>query len=322
MIVSIITLLNNCNDEVEHTSKIENDWTKEKLKGRVKLIRTPSYSGFGSNFESYILFNSNGYITETGTIQYNFKPPKKSIKESRFYHENGNLSESIKYSYYPNSFTKCLYNDKGDIVSLEETSDTYNNNTFNNEPKRKRYTDKTYEYETTSKGNLLRKEFNYLGELIHTIEYDKHKNPVVTTTFDKLKSSSIKTTYTYDNKGNILKEKSDDSKDYMKFAYDKKGNLINKTEYLDGLKYYITDYRYDAENRRIEFKKTGERHGQNGRKELITLEYSTTQYDSNGNYIGDDGSIRFKYENDKNGNWIKRTEYDRPSTIRIIEYYD
>ena len=106
----------------------------------------------------------------------------------------------------------------------------------------------------------------------------------------------------YDEKGNIIEENYYDSDGNLSskdtYEYDEKGNNIEKNNYdSDGSLNSKTTYKYDEKGNMIEYNTDG-RFGE---------------------------KYTYKYEYDKNNNWIQQVTYEdnKPIQIteRIIEYY-
>ena len=210
------------------------------------------------------------------------------------------LSASCNQSEKKNDLTE--ENLKGKVKSIKETTykavDKFGqiekgdvlNNYFNiyNE-KGNKIEDNFYD----SDGNLSSKD---------TYEYDEKGNNIEKNNYDSDGSLNSKTTYKYDKKGNKIEDNSYDSDGSLNskttYKYDEKGNNIEKNNYdSDGSLNSKTTYKYDEKGNMIEYNTDG-RFGE---------------------------KYTYKYEYDKNNNWIQQVTYEdnKPIQIteRIIEYY-
>ena len=143
------------------------------------------------------------------------------------------------------------------------------------------------------KGDVLNNYFNI---------YNEKGNKIEDNFYDSDGNLSSKDTYEYDEKGNNIEKNNYDSDGSLNskttYKYDKKGNKIEDNSYdSDGSLNSKTTYKYDEKGNMIEYNTDG-RFGE---------------------------KYTYKYEYDKNNNWIQQVTYEdnKPIQIteRIIEYY-
>lgn len=162
--------------------------------------------------------------------------------------------------------------------------------------------------------------------------------------------------YKYNSDGNKTEEILSNSDGEYTFRYDSKGNRIEWNKFhpngeLDWKFNYkvnsdgeiIEQIKYDTEKntkQKLELKYDSDKNMTEWlqTKDEVLQEIGNLKYDSNRNTTewilkNSDGSIKlkktFKYDSDSQGNWIKRTVFDRSNAItkvediteRVIEYY-
>jgi hypothetical protein len=202
-----------------------------------------------------------------------------------------------------------------------------------------------------SKNDLSEKNIKGKVKSIKEIDY------IAADTLGKIRKIDILSndTYEYDQRGNIIEINSHVLEcfgdDQMKFSYiyDSSGNKIEENFYASGslqAKYY---FKYDSKRNIIEQKDSSDggilvhkynyRYDSTGKiieENILHDKYpfkNTFKYDNKGNKIeiydyNSDGSFKkysFKYEYDKNDNWIYSIGFDNEIpdfiTERQIEYY-
>ena len=173
------------------------------------------------------------------------------------------------------------------------------------------------------KGNVLYDDFIFPFTI-----YDEKGNKIEEYHYDEDGNLSSKDTYEYDEKGNNIERNWYDSDGRLGYKliykYNEKGNIIEENYYdSNGSLSYKTTYKYDKKGNKIE---------DNSYDSDGSLNSKTTyKYDEKGNMIEYNTDGRFgekytyKYEYDKNNNWIQQVTYEdnKPIQIteRIIEYY-
>lgn len=189
------------------------------------------------------------------------------------YDENGNLIKTFKPTEKYSLTNEYTYNDRGDVLSEKIIQEMY-------ETDFTQTVDKIYEYEYDEKGNITKKITKNLAQDSQTVEettynengdvtryhkvIDNIAHTLQETEYEyfengKIKKSNVKRNdwkeyelqQVYDEKGNLLKESSGDSKNTYEYTYDEKGNITKKKEIkFDGTpKYY--EYTYNGNNELI-----------------------------------------------------------------------
>lgn len=190
----------------------------------------------------------------------------------------------------------------------------------------------TYEYD--KKGNLI-KENMFLREetiqFVSSYKYDDNRRKIEEASHDGKGNFIYRTTFTYEgDKLSSIETMDTDGKTLVKvnkYTYDAKGNRIKEYSYRTADKLEsIEEYTYDEKNQRTAWVLT-----QNG----IIVGKMTFAYDDKGSQtevVTSDGegnivnSISYTYEYDTNGNWTKKTARlnNNPSVVveRVITYYN
>ena len=283
-----------------------NDLSKQKLSGKVKSVTETSYRVKKVNGKQQSVFNA---------------------KSSSSYNTTGNKTNEYTYS-----------NEGG----LDNSSVlTYDAN------------------------GLLEQEDNYNADgspgFTNVYKYDKRGNIISTKLYDAFGSLFLKTSSSYDSRDNETEEvnytqvvEKDKHKDVVlnrtTWLYDEKGNMVEE-QYFDGDSSVTrkTVNKYDNGNK-IEQKKS-----ESGTTLKTTYKYDARgnvieeiQYDADGNiaaritsgyddkgneaeelYYDKDNNLQthtvFKITYDKNGNWTRREQLDNDKTIMVtvreIAYY-
>jgi YD repeat-containing protein len=304
--------------------KTQNDATDLNLNGKVKSIKVTSYETIDSFGEiskvseskiynsnendiqySYISFNENGMITESLYYTIGMRD-EAEIRNFIKYNEYGLKSEVREFVTFgvsdvkTENITTFSYNDKKRLIEKKTVNAVY-----------------TYKYDEN--GNKIEEKKFY-------------KNSESNDNFEELIS------FKYDDSGNVIEENHQSFNSLMNlniknctlFRYDKNKNLLEEKYYSISSSGEMTFnniviYNYDNNNNLVE--KTEK--GANGN--LISK--NTFKYNEIGlvveeieiNSYGDNYKQNFKYEFDKENNWIKKTIFinDKPSALheRKIEYY-
>lgn len=287
-----------------------NDYKNEKLINKVKSVTTKHYEAnlvdkkiIKLKRDKHVLNRKYRYDT------YKKYDTRKKLIQTHKYHITGELYLS----------TNFLFNEKqNNTEEIIEYPDGHKSK-------------KTYEY--NDKNYLIKKIIHGKSYLIvDTYKYDKNGNLITIYNTDENNSNKGKETYKYDIKNQLIKKGqyySDGSFSYLwEYKYDEKGNKI--IEIITGLYESLSRkklFRYDNRNNltRITIYDIKE--------SLIGEEFY--QFDSKNNIIEERFSYpadkrndlwNYKYEFDKNRNWIKRTSFKNNIvqfvTDRKIEYYE
>ncbi len=209
-------------------------------------------------------------------------------------------------------------------------------------------------YEFDDKNRLLSEEYCLLDFLTsYKYKYDENVRLIERTNFNRLDRK-----YEYDSTGNQVKELMFDSEGlmgYWTYKYDNNGYKIEKTGYLgdDFVERWI--YEYDQDHKKIKEFMVGAELDNSQTEMVKTYEYDNKgrlisvlwtdpktkitsvdkykyndkndiieHYNKNDFQRGIEEIKFYKYQYDKNGNWVKRIEYinSSPTTMtkRKIEY--
>ena len=207
--------------------KVENDWTRNQLQGKVM-----SYSEF--SYEA---------IDRFGKIEKGKRKRNSSYEndEQRKYDEKGNLIEKIIYKLDSSLYEKltCTYDEKGKVIEVNmyksDGSLSYKS---------------TYKYD--EKGNQIEvnSSLGYKG----TYKYDEKGNRIEDNFYESDGSLSSKSTYKYDEKGNRIEDNSEnlyrdlDRKWTYKYEFDKQGNWIKRIDFRDYIPKFILEREYEYYN--------------------------------------------------------------------------
>ena len=293
-------------------TKIENDLTKDSLKGKVSFYSESSYK----------LVEKFGEIEKGGEF----------FKHTYKFDEKGNMIEEITSKAYGNLNSKFTY--KYDVKGNEIEVNTYvtdgtnkaraceninwrmkeklGDNRFINNLAYCSYIDVKnfikfkYSYKYDEKGNMIEQNsYNDDGSLCFKTKskYDEKGNKIELIIYYTDGSLCCETTYKYDEKGNKIEQiiyyhENGNQSIETTYEYDEKGNMIEKYSYPSKMTY---------------------------------------EYDEGGNVIEEDSyeygdlsrKCTYKYEFDAMNNWIKLTSItktvgvpkDITERVRVIKYY-
>lgn len=174
-----------------HTGKkLNNDWTKMNLKGKVKTIIERAFGN-----ERTYTFNTDGNLTElfNGTATAEVSMEKMVFK----FDEKGLTTECIVYNPNGSLQGRALYKYDSDGYRTEEAG---------------------YSYDPQNKEK-------YQGKKIFT--YDAEMNMIREDTYKPDNSPGETTTYNYDDNGYLIEEKNGNH--IIKYKNDDKGNPIEVT---------------------------------------------------------------------------------------------
>lgn len=230
---------------------------------------------------------------------------------------------------------------KGNVKSIKETSyiEVKKFGEIVKEKERKEFWLYDFNYIFNEKGDITKKyEYNSDGILHskYTFKYNKKKEITANngeealSIIGKNKLEKYHNIYKYDNRGNIVEHSYYKSKTFLSrytYKYSKEGNKTEENYYksIDELKSkkkfifndkgnVIEEYLYKS-NGELEYKYLSEYDDKGNKIKMQTnkpdgsLVYRTTfEYDIYGNIISGRG-YTYKYEYDKNGNWISKIEF-------------
>jgi len=246
------------------------------------------------------------------------------VEEMRYsFNDSGNITQLNDYAGYSaknSGLAVKEYNEHGDIIRQEEY--TGDGQIF--QTKQYKYDSKNNNSEIDgmdNHGKLFLKEF---------FKYDNYGNNVEDIHCDERDSIQWRIGKIYDEQDNLVerdtyRKKSSAIEERSTYKYDNKGNMIQYREYSNGGKFEReSDREYDSKNKLISIKEYNDKLVLSGRAEFTN--------DSAGNAIkelyyesaGKEPSITYIREYDKNGNCIKFMEIRNGKGItivyRIIEY--
>jgi hypothetical protein len=232
---------------------------------------------------------------KNGWEEENLKGKVKSYTESKYGAEDrfGKIQKKNLYAKYTNKYDdkgnkieKSLYNRAGSLDSKE-----------------------TYKYDYDDKGNKIKVNiYDAEGDLSLwsvkcTNKYDDKGNLIEQNVYNAVSGILYRVeTYKYDDKGYMIEKNIGDK---CTNKYDDKGNLIEQNVYnVDGTLDDKYTYKYDDKGNEIE------RNFYNGNADGVSFVIQRT----------------YKYEFDKNKNWIKKISLDNQSPENIeerkYEYYE
>ncbi|MRM82250.1 hypothetical protein [Riemerella anatipestifer] len=231
------------------------------------------------------------------------------------------------------------------LCNGQEQQNRTNWKEFNLKEKVKYLSEITYdvveENGTLQKGNLkdhLEYRFHEQGHKVEEIWY-------------RLDNSSLKWTYKYDSVRKRIEACATPDDYFFTYKYDEQSNKTEVNKYIDGIWVWEERFKYDTQNNLIEAiifhlgdlygQKNYQYDAQGNRIEVNTYvpdgslyNKKVYRYDEKGNEIevktyNSYGRLEskqaYQYQYDKQGNWIKKTEYEDNKPIQItereIQYY-
>ena len=248
LVLFVALIAQSCSNE-----KIENDWTRDNLQGKVLSYSEFSYEAkkrFG-NIEkgkrTYYGHNNkydkNGNVTEQN--DYNLDGSLRS-KETYKYDENGNETEKNYYNSDGSLKRKYTskYDEKG--YKIERYQYPYSDG---------RIAGHTTIYKYDKNGNEIECDnCGFDGTAVDykkTHKYDEKGNKIESKGILDDGSLHFKRSFEYDENGNETERNSynsDGSLDYKytsKYEFDKQGNWIKRIEFKDGIPTYILERQYE-----------------------------------------------------------------------------
>lgn len=298
VIFFITLLLIECNTS---KSKIRTDLERQDLKGKVKSIKSVAYRAiekFGKiqkgneNSIFFYTFNKDGNFIECISNE-----KENNSRQTFIYNDQGNIIEQKEYDFKGNlkSQTTYSYDRKGN--KIEE-------NSFEGYQFRRsiyKYDNKCREVETLITISI--KGINGSIELRKIKEYNNEGNIIEEKTYDNNNNLVIKGIYTYDEKGNIIKNifvgsDTNEIEEKYIYTYDKNSNKIEEQKYISEHLVEKTIIKYD--------------------KKGNILKKNITDFNRNMSFL-------ITSKNDEKGNAIERIYYinGNPNVIEEIEikYY-
>ena len=253
-------------------AQTKTDWTKEKLKGKVKSFtllenyrykKDDKFTEWGILYNKKYTFDNTGRYTEytelkaTGELSYkikyvynakekmatvsNFdKDEKPTIKQIWTYNNSGQIIQMQYYTKENKADWRYIYtyNTNGNRVMMESYKP---DSTF--------YSKTTYSFD--NKGNETGYLLQTKGYANSSEKYtwDTNGNKTEEIWMDGKNEITFRHVYVYDGKGNVIEEqvfKKQDinftSKATYKYEYDTKGNWIKRTKYTaDGIEFDIAE---------------------------------------------------------------------------------
>ena len=276
LVLFVALIAQSCSNE-----KIENDWTRDNLQGKVLSYSEFSYEAenrFGNiekgernrqfsigtdhqikydekgNEIEYNRYNSDGSLDYKFTYKYDEKGNK--IEENS-YNSDGSLARKWTYKYDEkgniiegNEYYSDGSLDSKNTYKYDEKGNKLEGNSYNSEGSLD--SKNTYKYD--EKGNKLEgNSYNSEGSLDSkwTYKYDEKGNEIEGNGYNSDGSLEFKYTAKYDEKGNKTQvndynsDGSLNSKKTYKYQFDKQGNWIKRIEFTNGIPEYILERQYE-----------------------------------------------------------------------------
>jgi len=260
-----------------------------------------------NSFNDWSKQNLNGKVKSLSLYEYNkidslgnvIKNCEKKKVRHILFDENGNITEHDTYDDYGGFKNKFIYDDKYNVIE-----------------------------EITYVGSFSSIQYKI------TNKYDAHSKLMESTLFNASGILKNKYNYKYDSKGKLNEKDCLNAKgslEYInKYKYDNWGNQIEDAKYGSDSAFIGRDtYKYDSVGNKIEFCQFDvndslglkETYKFDSQKNMIEKkDYKVASYYNNSERLH-----VFKYEFDKQGNWIKLTAIinDIPKYIEVreLEYY-
>jgi hypothetical protein len=276
LVLFVALIAQSCSNE-----KIENDWTRDNLQGKVlsysefsyeaenrfgNIEKGERYRPWSNEYDHQIKYDEKGNKIEKNSYnsdgslssRYTYKYDEKGNKiEKNSYNSDGSLSskDTHKYDEKGNKIEDNTYNFGGSLRfkgthKYDEKGNKIEDNYYNSDGSlRSRY---TYKYD--EKGNKIEgNEYYSDGSLRsrYTYKYDEKGNKIEENEYNSDGSLARKWTYKYDEKGNKIEENeynsdgSLNSKNTYKYEYDKQCNWIRRIEFTNGIPEYILERQYE-----------------------------------------------------------------------------
>ena len=275
------------------------------IKGKEKKI----YSDESENNYQYVLFNESGMITES-LLRTMGARDECEIRSFYKYNKKGLIIEKREdlgggiYNNHDECITTFIFDDKDLLIEEKTVSNNFEINSIST--KNYKYDKNGYKIEEKNTSLIIDKKSNKIIQNNEFVMYFKN-----------------------DDSGCKIEEYNTSNK--TTFLYDSKKELIEKQQYsiLNDGKISLnetTTFKYDTKG------KLTDQTNKNSNGKLIS--WKTYNYNENGfisevisfdSFRENNNKDSFKYEYDKNKNWIKKTTFfkDKPETIeeREIVYY-
>ncbi len=299
----------------------------------------PIYNNFKNDLDRENLAGKVRIIEEYKTIELDSKaePTKEFVKE---YTKTGNLASMKKYDVFGKQIysTQNIYNKK----RLKIKAFTEDINMATKSVEEYKYKNDNLSYARVFVNDTLKYE-SYLeydknGHLTRQIEIQIKETP------SKMNDTTLNTlTYTFDKSGNVISKKNvqttkNDSYNYSNnYKYDKKNNIIETDSHFDIFGSLKVVNVYDSKDRiekSIEYgeKQTQKKISKDRNKKSNDFEDKQIQkeifydksYDETLIRFYRDGALeremKYEYEFDTKGNWIKRKAYIKNSSAHSDEF--
>ena len=256
LVLFVALIAQSCSNE-----KIENDWTRDNLQGKVMSYSEFSYEAkerFGNieKGERILIrwYRDLGHLPLCNQGKY---AENGNRTEENWYKLDGSLDKKKTYEYGEkgNRIEENMYNSDGSLDSKK---------TYEYDEKGNRIEENWYKLD----GSLSHKrKYNYdekgykielyvyrsdgRAELVETYKYDKKGNKIecIGCGWD-MTATGYNETHKYDEKGNIIEYKGILDNGFLHFKqsyeyeFDKQGNWIKQIEFLDGIPTYILERQY------------------------------------------------------------------------------
>ncbi len=259
-------------------------------------------------------YDSNGRLTKYVSVnskgkrqieEYAYDSNGNKIKYVKTFNEGRIETEEYIYDEHNNVIKKLTHSNRGNKGIYEVVYEYYDDGNIKKESTvESDWNEKFDSYEYDAKGNQIRRELIFSGELF---EYEN--------------------SYTYDENGRIVTEYRDGSDKYrypqsFEYSYDSNGNLLKIVQIFRGI---TTEYSYDEHGNVISMCRS------NGDGEMKTIFEYSYEYDSSGNKIKETANDmvnpsqnkEYSYKYDENGNLINTELYSNDLVQYVRNYmYD
>lgn len=323
-----IALLSACGSGAATKKEKTNDRIALGLKGEVKQMKEITKTTGGTTFYT---FNEAGDFLEKGVLTP--RPfSKMAVTEQYAYDADGKLSSiSLLNSHSADLEKKYIYNKEGNVTEEQSYSTDLSGGKKENTLRR------THFYTYNEEGLLIKSQYEDEGNRAE-YECDQAGNTLKMTHYSKgVPSRVFRFEYEYDRRGNITKS--------TRYAPE---NLNDKKAIMDGQIEYMTESKYDNDDRVVELRTSMYTVAIKEESQVKQKKEYTYQYDEQGNktemtcrtcnysIIDKKGNTEEKcdepvittytYTYDKHGNWTqyesKTDNKTSPGSIRrSFTYY-
>ena len=278
------------------------DLENEGLKGKVKSVKQQFYDAHDSSGKMVLY------------------PQKSSWGDNYIqkYDSKGNETDKIEYSLNDTFLIKFFYkyDDKGNLIEILTTSKP--NDSYRRIVCKYNEKNKCVEEARFSEGGEVYSKYTY--------KYDEKGNNTNENYFDYLDSTSNYTAiFKYNTEGIFESYQEFDWEKKIRvditYKLDEKGEITESTDNLYPNPFgKTTRYTYDEKGNMTSQDNSNEFDDDTGRKKTWTYDAmgNITEINVQSSMGTNHGSTKYEYEYDKQGNWIKKTQYSDDELGQII----